>query len=84
MYSDSIRKTQAVWRHFSVRLSPCLSGFFAASDKGDYECILSLFKIFNLCQVSSPLLGFFRFVPGFVKGDQGIQGNSTNSLCKMF
>ena len=34
---------------------------------------MSLFKIFNLFQFFSPLVGFFWFVPGFVEVDQIIQ-----------
>jgi hypothetical protein len=30
---------------------------------------ISFFKIYFLCQFRSPLLGFLRFVPGFVEGD---------------
>jgi hypothetical protein len=42
---------------------------FSAREKDDFEYILSLFKIFNLCQLVSPLVGFFWLVPGFEEVD---------------
>jgi len=52
-----------------TRLSPCLSDPFSTPEKVDFEYVLSLFKIFFLCQFCSPLVGFFWLVPGFVEGD---------------
>jgi len=43
--SAQLGHNQGQWRHFSVRLSLCLRGFFPASERADFECVQSLFKI---------------------------------------
>ena len=48
---------------------------FSAREKGDFECVLSLFHSFCLRQFCSPLFSFSWLVPGFVKGNYVVNSN---------
>ena len=51
---------------------PCL--FLEFHQRRDFDCILSLFKIFSLFQFCSSLFGLFSFVPRTAENPESAEG----------
>jgi hypothetical protein len=59
MHSDSIWKDRYLWIQNSIKMPLDLRSFSPAPERDDFDCILSLIKVFCLRRFCSPLFGFF-------------------------